>query len=263
MTAPATAAPAGPVQEGSIIDIRRELPDQQAELLRQALQHLAGVIELDDMVLGGGTALASRWSHRLSVDIDLFTSADSYRGIRPVLERRAEGWGERDGFANVRIHPNVIHCVLANGLEFSLGDGDDITHNPVSAEREASTGVRLQSTAEIIARKIRARMVNQAAYYIRDAYDVVCCQEHDPEALSEALSCLELDERRSLRYDSTLDGLRLDDTMPLLAPVHGHLRSEADLRKQLFGALVGFPHGDGPSGDGHNHSAGTRRGLDR
>ena len=215
------------------------------------------------MVLGGGTALASRWSHRLSVDIDLFTSADSYRGIRPVLERRAEGWGERDGFANVRIHPNVIHCVLANGLEFSLGDGDDITHNPVSAEREASTGVRLQSTAEIIARKIRARMVNQAVYYIRDAYDVVCCQEHDPEALSEALSCLELDERRSLRYDSTLDGLRLDDTMPLLAPVHGHLRSEADLRKQLFGALVGFPHGDGPSGDGHNHSAGTRRGLDR
>ena len=48
-----------PVQEGSIIDIRRELPDQQAELLRQALQHLVGVIELDDMVLGGGTALAS------------------------------------------------------------------------------------------------------------------------------------------------------------------------------------------------------------
>ena len=250
-----------PVQEGSIIDIRRELPDHQANLLRQALKRLAGIIEPDDVVLGGGTALASRWSHRLSVDIDLFTSADSYRDIRPALERRAEGWGEADGFASVRIHPSVIHCVLADGLEFSLGDGEDITHNPISVEREASTGIRLQSTAEIIARKIRARMVNQPAYYIRDAYDVVCCLERAPEALSEALSCLERDEHRSLRYDSTLDNLRLDDTMPLLAPVHEHLRNEADLRKQLFSALVGVPHADGPSGGGQNHSAGIGRGL--
>ncbi|MCY4215287.1 MAG: nucleotidyl transferase AbiEii/AbiGii toxin family protein [Gammaproteobacteria bacterium] len=73
-------------------DAQLALPDQQAALLRRALQWLNGIAAPNDCVLGGGTALAARWHHRLSVDIDLFTSAANYRRIKPALDLRAGKW---------------------------------------------------------------------------------------------------------------------------------------------------------------------------
>ena len=150
---------------GSPTDAQLTLPDQQAALLRQALQCLDGVAAPDDCVLGDGTALAARWHHRLSVDIDLFTSDANYRRIKPALDRRAEKWKADATFSEVRIHPSVVHCHLSDALEFSIAGSDDVTLRPLSNEREAVTGVRLQSIAEIIARKIRARMINRESWF--------------------------------------------------------------------------------------------------
>ena len=215
------------------------LPDQQAALLRRALQCLDGIAAPDDCVLGGGTALAARWHHRLSVDIDLFTSNASYRRIKPALDRRAERWKADATFAEVRVHPTVIHCHLSGGLEFSIAGSDDVTLLPLSIEREAATGVRLQSTAEIIARKIRARMINRESYVVRDAYDVVCCLEFDPQALNEALGALTHGERAALKYDSASNRLALDAKQPLINPVHAGFHDAEYLRERLFEVLTG------------------------
>ena len=94
-------------------------------------------------MLGGGTALAARRHHRLSVDIDLFTSDANYKRIKPALDRRAGKWKADATFSEVRIHPSVVHCHLSDGLEFSIAGSDDVTPRPLSKEREAATGVRL------------------------------------------------------------------------------------------------------------------------
>ncbi len=156
-----SAFPEGRFVLASSTGARSTLPDQQAALLRHALQCLDGIVGPDDCALGGGTALAARWHHRLSVDIDLFTSSATYQRIKPALDLRAENWKTDAAFADVRIHPTVVHCYLSDGLEFSIAGSDDVTLRPLSHEREAVTGVRLQSTAEIIVRKIRARMINR------------------------------------------------------------------------------------------------------
>ena len=96
----------------------------------------------------------------------------------------------------------MVHCHLSDGLEVSIAGSDDVTPSPLSDEREAVTGVRLQSTAEIIVRKIRARMINRESYVVRDTYDVVCCLEFDPQALNEAMAALTKGERATLKYDS-------------------------------------------------------------
>ena len=191
-------------------------------------------------MLGGGTALAARWHHRLSVDIDLFTSDAYYRDIKPALDHRAENWKADAAFAEVRIHPTVIHCHLSDGLEFSIAGSDDVTLRPLSNDREAATGVRLQSTAEIIARKIRARMINRESYVVRDAYDVVCCLEFDPQALNEALGTLTRGERATLKYDSGRPSLALDSRQPLIDPVHAEFQDAERLRKRFFDAVTGY-----------------------
>ena len=213
------------------------LPEPQTALLRRALLCLDGIAAPDDCVLGSGTALAARWRHRLSVDIDLFTSEPSYRRIRPALDRRAERWKSDATFDEVRIHPSVIHCHLSDGLAFSIAGSDDVTVRPLSNEREAATGVRLQSTAEIIARKIRARMINRESYVVRDAYDVVCCLEFDPQGLAVALGALTHGERAALKYDAGRSSLALDSTQPLIDPIHAEFQNAERLRTRLFEVL--------------------------
>lgn len=220
-------------------DTELTLPDQQAALLRHALQCLDGIATSDDCVLGGGTALAARWHHRLSVDIGLFTSDASYRRIKPALDRRAEKWKADATFSEVRIHPSVVHCHLSDGLEFSVAGSDDVTLRPLSKEREAVTGVRPQSTGEIIARKIRARMINRESYVVRDAYDLVCCLEFDPQALKEALGALTHGERATLKYDSGSNRLALDSKQPLIDPIHAEFHDSEHLLERLFEVLTG------------------------
>ena len=176
------------------------------------------------------------------MDIDLFTSAANYRRIKPALDLRAGKWKADATFSEVRIHPSVIHCHLPDGLEFSIAGSDDVTLRPLSKEREAATGVRLQSTAEIIVRKIRARMINRESYVVRDAYDVVCCLEFDPQALNEALGALTQGERAALKYDSGSNRLALDSKQPLIDPIHAEFRDSEHLLKRLFEVLtVGVP----------------------
>ena len=195
--------------------------------------------------MGDGTALAARWHHRQSVDIDLFTSDANYRRIKPALDRRAEKWKADATFSEVRIHPSVVHCHLSDGLEFSIAGSDDVTLRPLSNEREAVTGVRLQSTAEIIARKIRARMINRESYVVRDAYDVVCCLEFDPQALNEALGALTRGERATLKYDSERPSLALDFNQPLIAPIHAEFQDAERLRKRFFDVVTRYRPGAG------------------
>ena len=217
-----------------------ELPSQQEALLCRALQCLDGIARRDDCVLGGGTTLAARWHHRVSVDIDLFTSEAIYRRIKPALDHRVEQWNADGAFAEVRIHPSVVHCHLSDGLEFSIAGSDNVTIRPISNEREAVTGVPLQSTAEIIARKIRARMINRASYVVRDAYDLVCCSEFDACGFKEAMGALTKGEQAALKYDAGRASLTLDSTHRLIDPVHAEFNDAERLRKRLFEVLESY-----------------------
>lgn len=222
--------------------VRREvsLPDEQTELLHVVGEFLADDLPLQDCALGGGTALAARWKHRASVDIDVFGESDVFERAFSALCERAEEWAAAGRIAEFRpFHASVLHAKLTSGGEFSVGGRFGVTSQPLSHETEATTRIPLHSTQEIIYRKIRGRMAANTSYLIRDAYDVVTCHFRDPFALTLALDRLTPIDKSYLSYDANNPQLVLDQSKPLLCPRYPSLRDPTALQRMLFTAMVG------------------------
>ena len=142
----------------------------------------------DQYRLGGGTALAARWQHRDSTDIDLFTQAQVLRqvlrrnlgGVRRSLRALTERPGEKAevgiDYIEVRLEGAPVSLLT---LEPKLGDD-------ASDERAQGTQVALETTGEIIARKIHERVLREGQYSPRDFYDFVYARRKDPNAWSRS-----------------------------------------------------------------------------
>ncbi len=139
----------------------RSFDTARSSLLIKAMEVLGNLADHNEICIGGGTVLASRWHHRLSTDIDLFTSPEHYRSLAGEILAHMRS-NHRD--VNVTLYPHMMLCVLPDGGEWSLGGSANVTPRPLCAERERQTGLQLQSTCEILTRKVRARMVNNTLY---------------------------------------------------------------------------------------------------
>jgi len=210
---------------------------QREELLHDAVERLGGVelLKRAGVAIGGGTVLAARWDHRASTDIDLFMSMDDWMDVREDVADRLGEYGDM----RFSMHPGVVTCDLDDGREFSLGGSGSVMAAPFDSELETTTGFRTHATAEILGRKIRARMVNASRYLIRDAYDVACCAKHDPAALRAVLGRLQKQERDAVAYDGALADLKLDATKPLTRPRYSKLADPDVLRGIVFEVVAG------------------------
>lgn len=169
-----------------------DLPTGPAELLEAVRvplgHHLGGERELH---LGGGTALAARWQHRHSTDVDLFVGASAFRvfreheqQVRADLRSRSAGvQGFTVGFGHARI-------ILAGGGEVSVSTSPPITPLPLSGDTVRGTDVPLETTAEILAKKLNYRMIRNGEIVPRDLYDIATAQRNAPAELEFALSTL-------------------------------------------------------------------------
>ncbi len=62
------------------------IPSPAKEIMNQMAPILLGICSAEQIILGGGTALAARWNHRRSTDIDLFMNYKDFESIRDSLE---------------------------------------------------------------------------------------------------------------------------------------------------------------------------------
>ena len=213
------------MNDALVFDQRRK------ELLSSALYTFGkdNVLRSGDVVLGGGAVLACRWQHRISSDISLFTSESSYEHVKPAILERIRETG-----ANFRFLENGLHCKLADGQEFSLTGSSNVSKQPSGPETETEYGLGTHSTTEILLRKIRARMLHQPDYLIRDVYDIVCCRIHAPSAWKALFGCLEPQELESLVWDRTQNEIVLNTEQTLVNPLHPLLAQGNVLRESLF-----------------------------
>ena len=200
-----------------------DLPTGPAELLeavrRPLGHHLGGEHHLH---LGGGTALATRWRHRHSTDVDLFVDpADYARLFKGEQQFRADLERQTRSARNIAIEPGFARIVLADGGEVSLSTSPSLTGDPLSADTVRGTGVPLETTAEILAKKLRYRMIQNAQIVPRDLYDLAFARQNDPGALQTALSTLNEDHIHDI--DAELSYLRPGwierHHEPLIAPI--------------------------------------------
>src|SRR3990172_4302845 len=148
-------------------------------LFRRALllidSAMASGAALHHWSFGGGTVLMRRHRHRFSNDIDIFVPDPQclpYLSPRlnPTAEDLTSEYVEQAGFLKLIFPEGEIDFVASAPL----------TENPTVVEKLFGREVQIETSAEIVAKKIRDRGVESAA---RDIFDLAMVTDKEPEAL--------------------------------------------------------------------------------
>ena len=191
------------------------------ENLRWFVQTLDTWIDRDSYQMGGGTILAARWHHRHSSDIDLFYDPGT-RGNVP-LDGIIQGFRslEQQGqIERLEVHPSRGFSCERASTPLSLFSTVQVAPVRISEQREASTGIGTETSAEILLKKVRARMIRSPRYLPRDAYDLVIAHVEDPDAVDQVFQALSLEEERILAYDAHRDSIQLTDADRIASPAY-------------------------------------------
>jgi hypothetical protein len=139
------------------------------EEMWELLQRLMKDEKLKDYVLVGGTALALRLGHRLSVDLDLFTTKKFNSPM--MLKYLHDTYG-----ANKKESRLFQNTVLTHIDDIKV---DIVTHNyPLLNSVETAEGVRMISNEDIGAMKLHA--IHQSGNRYKDFVDMYFMLEQEP-----------------------------------------------------------------------------------
>ncbi|HEX5130189.1 MAG TPA: nucleotidyl transferase AbiEii/AbiGii toxin family protein [Usitatibacter sp.] len=148
-------------------------------LFRRALEIIgaaaASGTRYDDWSFGGGTVLMRRFGHRVSKDVDIFVPDPQYLGyVSPRLNDKADALTRK-----------FLETEMSVKLYFPEGEidfiaSDPVTKDPYAVERILGRDVRVDSTAEIIGKKVRYR---GRMFTGRDLFDFALVATRDPAAI--------------------------------------------------------------------------------
>lgn len=215
-------------------------PAELFEAVRETIAHHLG--GEDQMLLGGGTALAMRWAHRHSTDVDLFTSRKAFgrlfanrESFEAAIHRRT------DQAVNIHVQDDFARILLGDDGEISLFTTRPLTPDPRSDDLVDGTGVSLETNAEIIAKKVRYRMLRNATLVPRDLYDIAVSPRYDSGAFEEAVANIDTEQLEDLHDELRYlprDWMRFHDQQ-LVRPAHPEeaLRAVGIFRRQLSDAI--------------------------
>ena len=141
-------------------------------------------------VLAGGTDLIVLARER-RIDVDLFVDAEHYRGLYANEERFVSDMKSQFGDGTlVAVNAGFAKINFADGGEVSVGTTPARTRDPRSSDTARGTRVPLETSREILAKKIDARMFHNATLVVRDLYDIAVARHYEPAALEGALRAI-------------------------------------------------------------------------
>jgi predicted nucleotidyltransferase component of viral defense system len=182
------------------------LAEDRLKIWETLFQHALKLIDaaresgapLDDWSFGGGTVLMRRHRHRFSKDIDIFVPDPQFLGfLSPRLSATAESLT-----TNYVEQGNTIKLYFAEG-EIDFVASAPLTANPVLAETLFGRQVQVETSTEIVAKKVWHRGKEFTA---RDIFDLAMVMEKEPDAL-QAIGPV-LHDRR----DVVLNRIEMHDT---------------------------------------------------
>jgi hypothetical protein len=148
-------------------------------LFRRALEIIDAVAasrtRFDDWSFGGGTVLMRRFRHRVSKDVDIFVPDPQYLGyVSPRLNDKAD-----------ELTQKYLETEMSVKLYFPEGEIDFIasaavTKDAATVERVLGRRVRVETTAEIMAKKVLHR---GRAFTARDLFDLALVATRDAAAI--------------------------------------------------------------------------------
>ena len=179
----------------------RPLPPTATAFLEDSWPILGPHFEGVDARIGAGTALAARWQHRDSNDIDLvMPNSTDFRRVRGSVDAIQTPM-ERLSYHDVDVDASSMITVIHHSghhVALSWMLASPVTEEPLSGEREPISGLPLESNEEILAKKIRNRLLAAQQAYPRDLYDLAWAIRHENETWKTAISLGSRARRRSL-----------------------------------------------------------------
>ena len=160
------------------------------ELFKATYRTLARYMDERNIRLGGGAALGARWHHRESADVDLFVDEGTYRRFYDAQERVIVEL-ERGPLAidQLSIWPSWSRLRYVTG-DVSILSWPPATREPRSGDTVRGSQVELETTTEILAKKIGGRMLRSQVIVPRDLYDLACARHFESGAIDAALDVL-------------------------------------------------------------------------
>ena len=201
------------------ISVKKEfdLPVPAGSILAQVGSSLLKLWRAENIVLGGGTALAARWNHRISTDIDLFVPIDQIYSVSNQLP-------------NLFSSTKLIRSNSGNGWftgtfpegEFSISSTPSLLPKPVSVPYDLVRGwdMPIELPSEILAKKLKLRIYGNGEFVSRDFYDLCTAGEKDPQSLKMALEILTDREREEISEEIQSFGTRASRMGRTLIKVH-------------------------------------------
>lgn len=206
-----------------------DLPTGPAELFRAVRCPLAHAFGGEDNIrFGGGTALAARWAHRHSTDVDLFVDSDRYLHF----QRNTGGRFTLDLTATAPVIRLAIGrddtYIRFRGLDghVTVNPGA-LTPEPRSLDTVRGTRLPLETTNEILGKKLVFRMAQRRTILSQDVYDIAWANRRDSAELAKAFRAVrrsELGDILEAFGDHTASGR---DLAPLLNPSDPALEKRA------------------------------------
>ena len=155
-------------------------------MLESARRLLADFVSEEEVQLGGGTALATRWQHRKSLDLDLFLEPSTYR--RKIFARSADCLDRlrRAGFFRLAAVGEEGIALQHRGGKVDIVASYPVTDHPRSNDLVAGTGIAVETNAEILAKKLHRRILGHGRILPRDLYDLAYARHFEPRAMQAA-----------------------------------------------------------------------------
>ena len=147
-------------------------------LFRRALELIdSAPMAPTDWSFGGGTVLMRRYRHRFSKDVDIFVPDPQFLGyLTPRLSTKAESMTD-----HYDEHGNFLKLYFPEG-EIDFVASAPLTDNPTVMEAVVGREVQVETSTEIVAKKIWHRGANFTA---RDILDLALVAEKEPGALKQ------------------------------------------------------------------------------
>lgn len=157
-----------------------QLEGDWPKLLDRALTALDTLPREPAWSWGGGTALAIRLDHRVSLDIDIFlTDADDLRGLfptaNPVVRAMTDQWQQPGHYLKLLFGEGELDFIAALPR----------TEKPCKPWPWRGRSLPLETTAEILAKKLHWRGSRALA---RDVFDMEAARRFDRASFGDALT---------------------------------------------------------------------------
>ena len=164
------------------------LPEGACRIFEEVLPLVLEFVPAEQVLLGGGTALAARWQHRESFDIDLFMPHATFA---ETIFRESARFEDR--LKELRL--GRVATFGTDGCTLYSQDGKvdivasfPLTANNRSKDCAADGSVVLETNLEILAKKLHHRMIAHGRIVPRDLYDMAFARRFEPEIMEAAWS---------------------------------------------------------------------------